>query len=252
MIKSNIKQYPLDVAANIFKTFILSVLMIAQVHFAFAQTASILPPAKTSFFDSNGNPITAGTIDFYIPSTTTRKTTWQDAAETVPNTNPVVLDSAGRALILGSGSYRQVVKDKLGNLIWDQVTSSTGSGTSGSTATGDGDLVGTIKPWAGMTAPNQYAFTYGQEVSRTTFSALFTAITSAQGVFCSSGSPLLTGLGDTTNFWIGMTVEVSCLAAGFSTVIAKTSTTVTLSATPNVTTNVMATFFPWGRGNGAT
>jgi len=37
---------------------------------------------------------------------------------------------------------------------WDQVTSSTGSGGGGGTiATGDGDLVGTIKPWAGMTAP---------------------------------------------------------------------------------------------------
>jgi len=82
----------------------------------------------------------------------------------------LTLDAAGRALLLGSGSYRQVVKDRLGNTIWDQVTSSTGSGGGGGTiATGDGDLVGTIKPWAGMTAPNQYVFTYGQEVSRTTF-----------------------------------------------------------------------------------
>jgi hypothetical protein len=41
--------------SSIFKTFILSVLVIAQVHFAYAQTASILPPAKTTFFDINGN-----------------------------------------------------------------------------------------------------------------------------------------------------------------------------------------------------
>src|SRR5579859_495724 len=106
----------------IFKTFFLSLCIIANIHFAFAQTASILPPAETTFFDANGNPLSAGTIDFYVPSTTTRKTTWQDAAETIPNTNPVVLDSAGKALILGSGSYRQVVKDKNQNLIWDQVT----------------------------------------------------------------------------------------------------------------------------------
>ena len=237
---------------SIFKTFFLSLCIIANTHFAYGQTASILPPAETVFLDSNGKPLTSGTVDFYIPSTTTRKTTWQDAAETIPNSNPVVLDAAGRGLILGSGSYRQVVKDRNGNLIWDQVTSSTGSGSSGPTATGDGDLVGTIKPWAGMTAPNQYVFTYGQELSRTTYAALFTAITSSQTVFCTSGNPILNGLSDTTNFWIGMTVELSCLAAGKGTVTAKTATTVTLAAAPNVTSNVTAVFFPWGNGNSST
>ena len=236
----------------IFKAFFLSLLILGQVNFAYAQTASILPPAKTSFFDNSGNPLTSGKVYTYIPATTTNKTTWQDAAETIPNTNPVILDAAGRALILGEGTYRQIVRDRNNNLIWDAVTSSTGSGGSASTATGDGDLVGTIKPWAGMTAPNQYAFTYGQEVSRTTYSVLFTAITSTQAAFCNSGSPTLTGLSDTTNFWIGMSVEVSCLGAGFSTVVSKTSSSVTLAANANVTTNTSAVFFPWGRGDGTT
>lgn len=243
----------MTIANSIFKTFVLSLLIMGQVHFSYAQTASILPPAKTTFVDQNGKPLTLGTVDFYIPNTSTRKTTWQDAAETIPNSNPVTLDAAGRALILGSGSYRQVVKDRLGNVIWDQVTSSTGSGGSTPiTATGDGDLVGTIKPWAGMTAPNQYAFTYGQELSRTAFSVLFTAITSTQPTFCNIGSPTLNGLSDTTNFWIGMSVEVSCVAAGFSTIISKTSNSVTLAVNANVSTNTTATFFPWGRGNGTT
>ena len=237
----------------IFKTFLLSLLVIAQMHFAYAQTASILPPAKTTFIDANGKPLTAGTVESFIPSTSTHKTTWQDAAETIPNANPLTLDAAGRTLLLGSGSYRQLVKDRLGNVIWDQVTSSTGSGGGGgSTATGDGDLVGTIKPWAGMTAPNQYVFTYGQELSRATYSALFTAITSTQAVFCNSGSPILNGLSDTSNFWVGMTLEVSCIAPGFTTVISKTTTTVTMAINANVTTNVNGVFFPWGRGNGST
>lgn len=64
-----------------------------------------------------------GTVDFYIPNTTTRKDTWQDQALTILNTNPVVLDAAGRAVIWGSGSYRQVLKDKHNNLVWDQVVS---------------------------------------------------------------------------------------------------------------------------------
>jgi len=242
-----------SVTHSIFKTFLLSVLVVAQMHFAYAQTASILPPAKTTFIDANGKPLTAGTVESFIPATTTHKTTWQDAAETIPNANPLTLDAAGRALLLGSGSYRQVVKDRLNNVIWDQVTSSTGSGGGGgSTATGDGDLVGTIKPWAGMTAPNQYVFTYGQELSRTTYSALFTAITSTQSVFCNSGSPILSGLGDTTNFWIGMTIEISCVAPGFTTVISKTATTVTMAVNANVTINTNGIFFPWGRGNGST
>ena len=226
--------------------------IVANTHFAFAQTASILPQGYTQYLDSNGKPLSAGKVYNYIPSTTTPKTTWQDAAETIPNANPVILDAAGRAKILGDGSYRQIVKDRNGVTIWDAVTSSTGSGSTSPTATGDGDLVGTIKPWAGMTAPNQYAFAYGQEVSRTTYSALYTAITSSQSVFCNSGSPILNGLSDTTNFWIGMSVEVSCVAAGFSTIVSKTASTVVLADNANVTTNPTAIFYPWGRGNGTT
>lgn len=219
------------------------------------QTAALLPNGIQYFMDNNGKPLSNGKVYFYTPSTTTPKTTWTDAAETTPQANPVVLGISGRPTnpIYGDGSYRQVVKDQFNNTIWDFNTASTGSGGGSSpTATGDGDLVGTIKPWAGMTAPNQYAFTYGQEVSRTTYATLFTAITSTQNVFCTSGSPILTGLADTTNFWIGMTVEIGCLAAGNSTVVAKTSSSVTLASNANVSTSVSATFFPWGRGNGST
>ncbi len=236
----------------IFKTFFLSLCIIANTHFAFAQTASILPPAKTTFNDQNGKPLTAGTVDFYIPGGTTRKTTWKDAAETISNTNPVVLDSAGRALILGSGAYRQVVKDRNGNVIWDQVTSSAGSGSSGPTATGDGDLVGTIKPWAGSIAPAQYVFTYGQEVSRTTYSLLFSTLTITQSSFCTSGSNILSGLSDTTSFWIGMKIETTCVVSGITTITAKTSSSVSMAANANITGNVNSVFFPWGDGNGST
>jgi len=243
------------VIQSIFKTLIVPALIFAYLYNAQAQTgttATILPPAETTFVDLNGNPLNGGKVFFYLPTTTTFKTTWQDAAETIPNTNPVILDAAGRAVIYGFGTYRQQVFDRNNNLQWDKLTSSPGSGSGGSTATGDGDLVGTIKPWAGMIAPNQYVFAYGQELSRALFPALFTAITSTQSVFCNSGSPILNGLSDTTNFWIGMTVELSCLGAGNSTVISKTSTTVTIAANANVTLNTNATFFPWGRGNGTT
>jgi hypothetical protein len=87
-------------------------------------TAALLPPGKQTFFDSNGRPLAGGSIYFYIPNTSTFKSTWQDAGETVLNTNPVILDSNGEAIIYGDGQYRQVVYDVHGNLIWDQLTAS--------------------------------------------------------------------------------------------------------------------------------
>lgn len=62
---------------------------------------------------------------FYIPSTSTPKATYKDPAQTILNTNPVVLDANGQAVIWGSGTYRQVVYDVNNNLIWDQITEDT-------------------------------------------------------------------------------------------------------------------------------
>jgi len=83
---------------------------------------SILPNAKTQFFDAQGNPLAGGSVGFYIPATLVFKTTWQDASQATPNANPVILDAAGEAQIWGTGTYRQIVKDSLGNVVWDQVT----------------------------------------------------------------------------------------------------------------------------------
>lgn len=87
-------------------------------------TATLLPNAKQQFLDSNGRPLSGGSVYFYIPNTSTLKNTWQDAGKTVLNTNPVVLDANGQAIIYGDGQYRQVVYDVHGNLIWDKLTDS--------------------------------------------------------------------------------------------------------------------------------
>ncbi len=84
---------------------------------------ALLPPAQQQFCDSNGQPLAAGSVYFYEVGTTTPKATYQDSGLTVPNSNPVVLDSAGRATIWGSGSYRQVLYDVNSVMIWDGVTS---------------------------------------------------------------------------------------------------------------------------------
>ncbi len=85
-------------------------------------TAFLLQAPKISFSDANGYPLVAGTIDVYSPGTTMRKDTWQDRDKTILNTNPIVLDARGEAIVFGEGTYRFIVRDVLGNLIYDQIT----------------------------------------------------------------------------------------------------------------------------------
>lgn len=91
--------------------------------------AVLLPNGKQSFFDLNGDPLVGGKVYFYVPETLVPKDTWQDSEQLVLNTNPVVLDERGEAVIYGVGTYRQILKDANGNTIWDQPTvGSAGSG----------------------------------------------------------------------------------------------------------------------------
>jgi microcystin-dependent protein len=235
---------------SIFKTFFLSLCIVANTSFAYAQTASILPNAKTTFIDQNGKPLTSGTVEFYEPGNTTRKTTWQDSAKSVPNANPVVLDAAGRALVWGDGSYRQVVKDRNGGLVWDQVTSSLGSGGSSGSTIGDGLPVGTIIPTSGIIAPSNYQFAYGQALSRTTYDGLYQALTILTTVGCVGGSPLV-NVTDTSSISVGTVLESLCVS-GSPTVISKTASTVTLSLSATITVSTPGRFFLYGNGNGST
>ena len=101
--------------------YLVLVLALFAPTWALAQ-ALVLPPAMQQFTDSNGVPLAGGAIYLYVPGTTTAKTSWKDTTELVPNTQPIVLDSAGRAIIWGSGLYREVLLDVNGNTIWDQLT----------------------------------------------------------------------------------------------------------------------------------
>lgn len=74
---------------------------------------------------SINSSLAGGTVGYYIPSTNTFKQTWRNAGQTILNTNPVNLDANGCAIVYGSGIYRQILKDSLGNTVWDQLTAST-------------------------------------------------------------------------------------------------------------------------------
>lgn len=80
--------------------------------------APIVAP-ELQWSDANGKPLAGGTITTYAMGTTTPKATWLDPALSALNPNPVVLDAAGRSVMYGDGDYRLVLKDILGNLIFD-------------------------------------------------------------------------------------------------------------------------------------
>lgn len=97
---------------------------------------NLLPNAQQTFLGVNGAVLAGGFVFTYIPATTTPKLTWQDSALSVPNTNPIQLDSNGQARIWGQGTYRQIVIDANSNLVWDQITTSPGSLNGTACATG--------------------------------------------------------------------------------------------------------------------
>jgi hypothetical protein len=74
------------------------------------------------FADANGVPYLGGTVNMWIPNTETTKPSWVDMDHVALNTDPIILDAAGRCVIWGEGIYRQVLKDINGNTIWDKLT----------------------------------------------------------------------------------------------------------------------------------
>jgi hypothetical protein len=77
--------------------------------------ARLIEPFE-QFFDSNGDPLAFGLLDFYESGgSTVRKATYADSAETIANSNPLVLNGDGRASnTFGSGRYRAILRDSTG------------------------------------------------------------------------------------------------------------------------------------------
>lgn len=85
--------------------------------------AVLLVSPEQQFSDADGHPYAGGQLFTYITGTTTPKLTWSDIGGTAANTNPIILDAAGRAVIFGDGDYRMVLLDAQSNPIWDQSAS---------------------------------------------------------------------------------------------------------------------------------
>lgn len=103
---------------------------------------SLLSAIRTRFFDKSNKPLAGGKVYTYEANTTNPKVTWSDEALTIQNTNPVLLDNEGTALIFFSGKYRFRILDSEDVLIEDNPSVTSGVGIDGVTAdiVKDGDL----------------------------------------------------------------------------------------------------------------
>lgn len=72
--------------------------------------------------DQNGHPMVGATLYTYQNKTTTPHPTWKDKDQTAYNTNPIVLDARGEAVIWLDPEqvYTFVLRDWLGVLVWSQ------------------------------------------------------------------------------------------------------------------------------------
>lgn len=80
--------------------------------------AALTPPGKQQYLTNTGAPLAGGRLYTYNAGTNTPRSTYQDAAGTVPNTNPVVLDARGEALVFWNGNYKVELRDASNSLIW--------------------------------------------------------------------------------------------------------------------------------------
>jgi hypothetical protein len=101
-------------------TALLTLLLAVSGCLLKAQTYTVMPMPRIQFLDNNGDPIAGGHVHTYESGTTTNLATYSDSSGT-SNANPVVLDSAGRAVIyLADDSYRFQLHDSSDVSVWDQ------------------------------------------------------------------------------------------------------------------------------------
>lgn len=128
------------------------------------------------FVDPTGTPYIGGQLFFFASGTSTPQNTYEDAALTTPNPNPVVANTAGLFpnIYLGASAYKVILQDSNDVQIW----SADPVGASGGAAPSSGLIVGEVREYAGNAGaiPSGWLLCYGQAVSRTTFSLLFGAI----------------------------------------------------------------------------
>jgi hypothetical protein len=86
-----------------------------------AQTTSLRRNLREQFFDNSGRILSGGKLFYYAAGTTTPSNTYSNQGGTVANTNPVLLDAAGRinvpVYLTAANDFKELLTDSSGNTI---------------------------------------------------------------------------------------------------------------------------------------
>lgn len=82
--------------------------------------AVLLPEGRQSYQTATGLPAVGWKLYSFLAGTNTPATTWQDALQAAPNTNPIIMDARGECSVFFNGTYKLVLRDASDNLIWTQ------------------------------------------------------------------------------------------------------------------------------------
>lgn len=115
---------------------------------------------------------------------------------------------------------------------------------------GGGPPTGSVIDFAGISLPFGYLACDGSTVSRSTYSLLFSALTSTQSVTLTATSPTFT-VSSAFGLYLGMKIESTGFASG-TTISNISGTTITASNNATSSGSTQVTFFQWGNGNGTT
>lgn len=170
-------------------------------------TMYLSPTPYMGLLNNNGQPLVGGQMFTYLAGTTTKQSAFTDSTGNTPLPNPIILNLRGDVAPSATGTscglwfdptlaYKVVLAfpddtDPPTNGIWeiDNVVSANAAvlaALAAYEATLGGIQIGTMVAFGGPTAPPGWLFCYGQQVSRTTYSALFAIMGTAYGVGDSS------------------------------------------------------------------
>lgn len=165
-----------------------------------AYNLSAFAGAGAQFFTDNGDPLTGGLLYVYTAGTTTPVTTWTSNSGAVANTNPIVLDAAGRTpneIWLNSGvTYKFILKTSTGVLIgtYDNIPAIDDPTVPNNliTVTGTNSLLGT-------TVPPATSYVAGMTLSFILINTNTAAVTidvdglGAKNIYSGSSAPMIPG-----------------------------------------------------------
>lgn len=171
--------------------------------FPLSATMYLAPTPIQQFFDNNGAPLVGGLLFLYAAGSTTKQAGFTDASGATQLPNPIILNERGEVSASSVGSscglwldptlaYKFVLAppgagDPPTSTVWpavDNIVSANAAvlaALAAYEATVAGIPIGGIIPYGGVTAPTGWVLCYGQQLSRTTYAALFAVIGIAYG-----------------------------------------------------------------------